>query len=653
MRHLIRHLNRTIRLLLIGLLVISASQAYAATLKLRIMETTDLHVHMVNYDYYKDKEDHTFGLAITATLIKNARNEVVNSLLFDNGDLLQGNPLGDFIAKGKSFKEGDIHPVFKAMNLLNYDAGNLGNHEFNYGLDFLQKSLAGAAFPYVSANVFVDDGDKNPDNDENFFKPYLILDKQLEDTNGNSHKIKIGVIGFVTPQIMQWDRHHLTKRVITKDIVLTAKQFIPKMKAEGADVIIVLSHSGLGGDQSTGMEENASYQLSKIAGIDVILFGHSHRVFPGKGFDEIKGVDNTKGTINGIPAVMPGSWGSHLGVIDLTLEKKGASWIVASSQSEARAIYKSKGREKIPLVDADKSIIEAVKMEHEGTIKFVRRSVGKTTAPITSYFALVADDPSIQIVTNAQKWYVEQLVQGTEYNGLPILSAGAPFKAGGRGGAGYYTDVPAGDIAIKNVADLYIYPNTLQVVLINGEQVREWLEMSATMFNQIDPNKSGEQELINPDFPSYNFDVIDGVTYEIDVTQPQRYANKKGLVNPDAHRIKNLKFDGKPVEKSDRFLVATNNYRAAGGGNFPGLDGSTIVIEAPQTNRQVLVDYIFQKKTINPSADNNWKFSPINAKVFVVFESSPSAKQYAASSNSFNFIKVKESGFANYAIDMN
>ena len=199
----------------------------------------------------------------------------------------------------------------------------------------------------------------------------------------------------------------------------------------------------------------------------------------------------------------------------------------------------------------------SVEQEHEETLAYVRRAVGKTDAPLYSYFALVADDPSVQIVSNAQTWYIEQMMQGTENEGLPILSAAAPFKAGGRGGPEYYTDVPAGDVAIKNVADLYLYPNTVRAVKVTGQQVKDWLERSAGMFNQIEPGAEDAQ-LLNPDFPSYNFDVMDGVTYQIDLSQPSKYDSEGAEVNPDASRIVDLRYQGEPVAMDQEFIVATN-----------------------------------------------------------------------------------------------
>ncbi|WP_197061472.1 5'-nucleotidase C-terminal domain-containing protein, partial [Halobacillus sp. BBL2006] len=328
-------------------------------------------------------------------------------------------------------------------------------------------------------------------------------------------------------------------------------------------------------------------------------------------------------------------------------------WLVKDSQSEARPIYDKSTN--TSLVDADQDIIDAVKDDHEATIDYVRTPVGETTAPINSYFALVNDDPSIQIVTNAQKWYVENHIQGTEYADLPVLSAGAPFKAGGRGGADYYTDIPAGDIAIKNVADLYVYPNTLKAVLLNGEELKDWLEMSAGQFNQINPNSEEEQKLINPDFPSYNFDVIDGVTYKVDVREPAKYDRSGNVINPEASRIKDLKYEGEEVTADMSFIVATNNYRASGGGNFPHLDGSNIIIDSPDENRQVLIDYMVEQQTINPTADHNWSFKDINKKhvdLNVTFESSLKAKAYADDMETINFVSEASDGFATYQLNL-
>ncbi|WP_019120128.1 bifunctional 2',3'-cyclic-nucleotide 2'-phosphodiesterase/3'-nucleotidase [Brevibacillus massiliensis] len=639
--------------LLLGTLVLPGlvgAESQGPTLKLRLLETTDIHTNIVNYDYYQDMPTDEFGLAKTASLIIAARQEVENSMLFDNGDLIQGNPLGDYVAKINPLKPGETHPVYKAMNLLEYDAGGIGNHEFNYGLDFLGQSLSGANFPVVNANVYYDDKDGNPDNDKNYFEPYKILTRTFKDENGKDVSLKVGVIAFTPPQIMNWDKANLEGKVIAKDIVETAKKFVPKMKAEGADIIVAIPHSGFEQATPQGNDENATYYLSSVPGIDAILFGHAHKLFPSADFEGIPGVDTAKGTINGIPAVMPGFWGDHLGVVDLTLQQVDGKWKVVDAQSEARPIYDKTNKK--PLVEVDQEIVDAVKDEHAKTLEYVRGPVGTTTAPINSFFSLVHDDPSVQIVTNAQKWYIEKNIQGTEYDGIPVLSAGAPFKAGGRNGASYYTNIPAGTLAVKNVADLYVYPNTAKAVLVDGSQLKEWLERSAGQFNQIDPNKLGEQPLVNENFPTYNFDIIDGVTYQIDLTEPSRYDLKGTLVNPSANRIKNLQYDGKPVTKEQKFLVATNNYRAGGGGNFPGLDGKNIVVDSPDETRQIIIDYITSNKTINPTADNNWSFVPIKGDVTVTFRTSVDAKPFAEKMGGMKFLAEESDGFAKYSLDL-
>ncbi len=619
---------------------------------LRIMETTDIHVHVFPYDYYADKPRDTVGLSRTASIINDIRSEATNSLLVDNGDFLQGNPMGDYIAYERGMKEGDSHPIITAFNTVGYDAATLGNHEFNYGLDFLEKSLAGAKFPVVLANVAKEKG-ASPRDDKTLVKPYAVLEREIEMGDGSKHPIKVGVIGFTPPQIMNWDRKHLEGNVQARDIVETAQAYVPEMKEQGCDLIIALSHSGIGdADHADGME-NASVVLAGVDGIDALVTGHNHLVFPSATFADRPGIDVEKGTLMGKPAVMGGFWGSHLGLLDLLLERDGNEWRVVTTTSEARPISKrNEDRSITALVGDDQKVLDSVAKDHDETLAYVRRAVGKTSAPLHSYFALVADDPSVQIVSIAQKWYVEEMMKGTEHEGLPILSAAAPFKAGGRGGPEYYTDVPVGDVAIKNVADLYLYPNTVRAVRVNGAQVRGWLERSAGMFNQIEAG-SDDAILLNPEFPSYNFDVMDGVTYQIDLSQPSRFGPKGEEVNPDAARITNLEFNGQPVTDDMEFIIATNNYRASGGGSFPGAMGDTVVFEAPDTNRDVIVRYIVEQGTIDPKADANWSFAPL-ADTTVLFETGPKARDYMSDVNGVAIEDAGEGadGFAAFRIKL-
>ena len=647
-------MNKT-RLTLSLLTLLISGTLQAATVDLRIIETTDLHGNMMNYDYFKDQYIDTFGLAKTANLIHQAREEVKNSVLVDNGDLIQGSPMADY-ALNKGLNKGDIHPVYKALNTLDYVVGNIGNHEFNFGLDFLQKSLAGANFPYVNANVY------DAKTNKPFFRQYIILDKPVVDRDGKQHIIKIGYIGFVPPQIMQWDKLNLEGKVIVKDITQTAKELVPEMKKQGADIIVAIPHSGVSAEPYKALAENSVYYLSQVEGINAIMFGHSHGVFPSEDFKSLPNTDINTGNINHIPAVMPGQWGSHLGVVDLVIEGDKSNWKVVSGKSQARPIFDVKNKK--ALVDADQNIVKVLKDDHEGTREFVGKPIGKVSTDINSYLALVEDTSALQIISDAQIDYVKQFVQGDpDLDGLPILSAIAPFKAGGRkNDPTAYVEVKKGDLTFRNAADIYLYPNILSAVKITGKEVKEWLECSAGVYNQIDINSSTPQYLINWDkFRTYNFDTIDGVSYEIDITKPARYDGSCQLINPESERIVNLTYQQKPIDPNQAFLIATNNYRAYTGA-FPGTGGKNVKFNSPDDLRVILSAYITNhtKKhgQVNVTVDNNWRIAPITSQtnLDIRFESSPTdeAKTYIETHSLYptKFVEKDNLGFGVYQLNL-
>lgn len=608
------------------------------TVDVRILATTDLHTNLVNYDYYQDKPVETLGLAKTAVLIEKAKKENPNVLLVDNGDTIQGTPLGTYKAIVDPVEKGEQHPMYAALQALGFEAGTLGNHEFNYGLDYLNRVIETAGLPIVNANVL------DPATGKFIYQPYKIIEKTFTDTQGHLTTVKIGVTGIVPPQILNWDKANLEGKVVVRDSVEAIRDIIPEMRKAGADITLVLSHSGIGDDKYEKGEENEGYQIASLPGVDAVVTGHSHAEFPsgnGTGFyEKYPGVDGVNGKINGTPVTMAGKYGDHLGVIDLKLNYTDGKWKVTDSKGSIRKVDTKSNV-------ADQRVIDIAKESHQGTINYVRQQVGTTTAPITSYFALVKDDPSVQIVNNAQLWYAKQELAGTPEANLPILSAAAPFKAGTRGDATAYTDIPAGPIAIKNVADLYLYDNVTAILKVNGAQLKEWLEMSAGQFNTIDPNNSQPQNLVNTDYRTYNFDVIDGVTYEFDITQPNKYDREGKLANPNASRVRNLKYQGKEIDPNQEFIVVTNNYRS--NGNFPGVREASLNRLLNLENRQAIINYILAVKNINPSADQNWHFADTIKGLDLRFLTADKAKNLIGTDGDIVYLAASaQEGFGEY-----
>ncbi|HEV7491668.1 MAG TPA: bifunctional 2',3'-cyclic-nucleotide 2'-phosphodiesterase/3'-nucleotidase [Rhodanobacteraceae bacterium] len=629
--------------------------------ELAILESTDLHSNILSYDYYRLADDPSIGFTGMATLVKQARAEFSNTMLFDDGDTIQGTALADYQARVKPVACDEELAIYRAMDALGYDGGTIGNHEFNYGLPFLSqvtgqpmnvdgvdtRRCKGPAFPLVLSNVF------SKRDDKPIYPPYAWVDKTLKvrDSSGreNEATIRVGFIGFTPPPIMQWDKRNLEGKVYTKDVAEAAREFLPELRAHNVDLVIAISHGGIDTSPYVPMMENANAYLAQETGIDVLLLGHSHASFPDPGntksrFANLPDVDNQRGFVHGKPAVMGNYWGKSLGVIDLALVRRDGHWQIDASatHSEVRDVKRADGASAGP----DPDIAALVEPIHEATIAYVSTPIGESDFPMTTYFADVGEVTALQPVNMGQREYAENYIARNlpQYAGIPVLSAAAPFK-GGFGGPTDYTDIAAGPLAIHNAADLYLYPNTLTAVKIDGTTLRGWLEHSAERFNRIDAAKPEAQDLINRKFPSYNFDVIQGgITYAIDVTQPV------------SNRIRDVRFHGKAVTADQAFIVVTNNYRASGGGHFPGLDGSNIVLSAPDANRDALIAWVREHKHLiraASGADRNWRFVPVRTAGPVVFVSATGKLDVAkaAGLRGITIVKDNGDGFSTYAID--
>ncbi|MDN7673774.1 bifunctional 2',3'-cyclic-nucleotide 2'-phosphodiesterase/3'-nucleotidase [Burkholderia oklahomensis] len=636
---------------------------------LAVLETTDLHTNVLSYDYFKLAADNSLGFERVATLIAQARAQYPNTLLLDNGDTIQGTALADYQALVKPVSCSDTLAIYKVMNAAKFDGGGIGNHEFNYGLPYLsqvtgntfavdglpapaqQKKCAGPSFPQVLANVI------SAKTNAPLFTPYTILSKTVTATAPDGRTItapvKIGIIGFTPPTIMSWDKRWLDGKVYTTGLKEAAEKYIPEMRAKGADLVVAISHGGLDNSPYSPTMENGSWWLSTVPGIDAMLIGHSHQVFPDASSTvaqfNLPGVDKAKGTVNGVPTVMANYWGKHLGVIKLGLAFNGKTWSVDKSQTtvEARSIQNADKS----YVAADPSVSAAIAAEHQATIDYVKTPIGSTDYRMSSYFADVGDPGAIQIVNEAQADYVAGYVQANlpQYASLPVLSVSAPFKSGFGGGTDF-TDVAPGALAINNAADLYLYPNTVYAVKVSGADIKNWLETAAKRFNTIDPTKATVQKLVST-FPGYNFDMFTSadLRYEIDVTQAA------------GSRIRNLAYKGAPIDPNAQFIVATNNYRASGGGNFPGLDGSKTIFASPDANRDVLIAYIKKRGQLTRTADGaarSWRFTKLASSVaHVQFASAPNLVALANAAGLAGITQVAADdgsgkGLATYEIDL-
>jgi 2',3'-cyclic-nucleotide 2'-phosphodiesterase/3'-nucleotidase len=663
------------------------------TVTLALMETTDIHANVMSYNYYSLAEDTSLGLERTATLVAAARAETPNNVLLDDGDTIQGTLLGDLQAVTKPIPCAETMAVHKAMNAMKYDGGGFGNHEFNYGLPLLSQitntdfgipgvakpggTCGAPAFPLTLTNV------TGVASGKPIVQPYVVLPRTFSATAPDGAKfdvkMNIGLLSFVPPQILEWDQKNLAGKVAVTGVQEAARQYVPELRAKGADLVVALSHGGLDPSPYSPKMENGSYHLT-TTGIDALMIGHSHLIFPkGKepgaaaldasfaAFPASARIDAVNGFVNGVPTVMAQSWGRRLGIIKMTLAYTAGKWVVQPARTtvESRGFKYADGT---TIVKADPAIAPLVAAEHAATIAYAKQPLGVSTDfEMSAYFALAGDVSAIQLVNQAQLDYVKKFIAAStdatlaSYKNIPVISCSAPFKAG-RNGPSDFTDVAPGASAaapvglqVRNPGDLYLYSNNnLQAVKIKGSDLKAWLETAARQFGQIDPAKTAEQDLVPSYGTIYNYDVFyaenNALTYQIDVTKPA------------GARIVNLTYLGKPVADGDDFIVATNDYRAGGGGAVPGIDGSKTIIKSPDANQTVVSNYLAAlgastgKVTLaaNGSA-RSWSFVKTATAGPVILRSAPGHLALAKSSGVTAVTAeggLDASGFAKYTIDL-
>jgi 2',3'-cyclic-nucleotide 2'-phosphodiesterase/3'-nucleotidase len=553
-----------------------------------VMGTTDLHGNVFNWDYFTDAEfddkaHNDVGLAKVSTLVNQVREEKGrrNTLLIDAGDTIQGTQLSYYYAKVDPItaEGGPVHPMAQAMNAMEYDAAALGNHEFNYGIPVLRKFEQQCRFPLLGANA-LDAKTLRP-----AFAPYSM--HRLRTPFGRD--VKVAVLGLTNPGIAIWDKANVQGKMTFPGLEEQAAKWVPKLRSMGADVVIVSAHSGSSGTSSYGdqlpyIENAAGLVAEQVPGIDAILVGHAHTEIP-EYF-----VTNQK-TGERVVLSEPLKWGQRLTLFDFELVWEKGCWKV--EKVGARVLNSN-------TVQEDPKIVRLLSDEHEKVVAYVNQVIGTNAAEMTSAEAPYKDVPIIDLINHIQADTVKQALAGTEYAALPVLSQAACFSRSAR--------IPAGEVTIRDVAGLYVFENTLEARLMTGAQMKAYLEFSANYFTQTAPGEPVDPaKLTNAGgTPDYNYDVVSGLSYEIDIAKPA------------GSRVTNVRFGGQPLADDATFVFAVNNYRANGGGNFPHVAAAPLLWSNSDEIRNTMIAWVKAKGSIDPAefAAVDWKLTRNGTPVF-------------------------------------
>jgi 2',3'-cyclic-nucleotide 2'-phosphodiesterase/3'-nucleotidase len=567
-----------------GALLAAATPASATgnDLRVTVMETSDLHGNALNWDYFKNAEfddsaHNDVGLAKVSTLVNQIRADRGRdrTMLLDSGDTIQGTPLDYYYAKVEPFTQtGETHPMARAMNAIGYDAVTLGNHEFNYGIPLLAKWIRQVKAPVLGANA-VDARTGLP-----AFLPFTMKTMPVP----GKRPVKVGVLGLTNPGIAIWDKGNVEGKLRFTDLVRSARLWVPLIRLLGADVVVVTAHAGDNGMSSYQGDipvENASAMVAEqVPGIDAVLFGHAHNDVPQR-------FVTNKATGRQVLLTEPSKWGQRLSVVDFSLSWARGRWQVRGASSQTLNTN---------TVPEDPRIVSLMTPQHDKTVAYVNQPVAQSVSELSAATSRYEDTAILDYIQAVQTSVVTAAVGADR----PVLSIAAPFSR---------TAVfPSGQVTIRDIAGLYIYDNTLEAVTMTGAQVKDYLEYSAKYFNQtpvgapVDPetltNAGGE--------PDYNYDVLSGVTYDVDISKPV------------GSRIVGLSHDGAPIDPAQEFVVAVNNYRRSGGGGFPHVSTAPVVYNAQVEIRQALIDYAAAAGTIDESTffEPNWRLVREGEPVF-------------------------------------
>lgn len=645
----------------IALKASAASTASTDTANLRIVFTTDLHGQINNIDYSKGAAFPTGGLAKANTLIKKAREEVgaSNTMTFDLGDVMYDYTT-DYIY---DTDEKVIQPIYQAMATIGYDAITLGNHDFEYTLPYIQNQLksAGLEDKVVVSNV------KDANTGQSIWNENKIIEKTLTTEQGKSLTVKVGIIGETIPTLSK-KRCDYTGVLVGEDIVASVQKQTQTLKAQGADIVVVIAHSGVGEETPAQMDDNVGYALTKIDGVDVVLCGHKHAYFSADGttkYDSYPGVDTKTGLVNGKNLVMVAHSGRAIGMVDLTLS--GGKQIV-DRKSEIRKVKKATQQD-----DAISNFMGTWSDTFIADSSQILCEMDSSTR-LQNYFGTLEDDGVIQLLNDIGITYgmYYKNIEDSTYQNLPVVSAARYSKYGAGSGEDYY------DISDNFTrADLYQIMNyrvQLWRYVVTGDQLKEWLEWSASAYettgNVINTSPSavtggdkdntissasavstkkalsasssqklersnslirkgisqGEnylegilnyqgseplqyvlQEEWQTDWGHYF--VLDGVEYHINTSVPPRY-NYDGVKINDTRRVDRVTRNGQEIKDTDQFLLIVNRLDST---PIPNLFTTASLGHYSAANTRVFFENYLQQEsycgTMKNTQDNNWNVS--------------------------------------------
>ncbi|XDA97008.1 5'-nucleotidase C-terminal domain-containing protein [Sulfitobacter sp. LCG007] len=582
--------------------------------RIRLLATTDLHMQLVGHDYVNDRPAPRRGVVTLARLIAEARAEAQARgdlcLLLDNGDTLQGAPLGDWLAEhGGNLKP---HPMAAILNQLGYDAVGLGNHDFDHGLDYLQSVLAQYAMPVVCTNLV------SPSLP--MLQRHAMLERPVTDTDGSAHVLRIAVLSVVPPQTAGWAQHHLGGRAKVFDVADVLPEALEEVRQEGADIVVVLAHMGFSEAHEDISRHGSVQEVAGLAGVDAVVAGHTHLRFPGPDHADLPGVDCYSGLLGCTPVVLPGVSGSDLGIIDLEIgrDSRAGVWKVLE-----RSVRLQPQPERMR---PDRQILRLAAPVHRATRAHLSQPVAEIDRPLHSYFCLAQCGGVSALIAAGKRRMVRRAVAGSALADLPILTSAAVPATGGLDGPSNFVFVARGAVPRRVIAGLVPYLNQIWAVRVSGAQVRDWLERSARIFRTLSPD-APDQLLTDPAVPGYCFDTIHGVHYEIDPTSPPAF-DWSGRPIPRAEgRIRNLTFEGAPLDPGQEFLMATTHYRVGGGGGFEVHDETRVAFRSDTTSESAVLECLRAGSTAWEEPVSAWRFSP-DLGVQAVLHTAPEAADF-------------------------